>query len=622
MGKIALLDELTANQIAAGEVIERPVSVVKELTENALDAGAGNITVEIASGGLSLIKVIDDGYGMSAEDLNLSVKRHATSKLRNISDLETIGTLGFRGEAIASIVSVAKVELISRELSAQNGHRLLVEGNETKTFEPCGAPIGTTIVVQDLFYNTPARRKFLRTAGYEAGLIHELLIQLSLGYPQVNFRLINEGKEILNTYGVNKTSDLITLFYGKEANNALIAVEGKTNQASFKGWLTLPTYHRSNRKGIHFFINSRKVQAKEIMFALENAYENTLPKGRFPLAVLAIEFNPTLLDVNVHPGKLEIRIRDQFFAAEFSTLLKEKISEQQKIPQLNIIQRLAGNNQQRIEPKSQNIKTNRPLPSQEVIKEFFSWQPEIEAQQQTISSIKEESKKFIITSDCSAELATKVEAEEPLEPAAKLGQGLADSNNEFLPPLRVIGQLAQTFILAEGPAGLYIIDQHVAHERVLFERLLAQADQGGLHSQMLLAPQTVELTLLEEELLIQHILPLTDLGMIIEHFGPRTYLLRAVPSVVKEDPADFLMSLLQELEAQGDKYGPSEIKREVLVTASCKGAVKAGAKLSPEAISQLLADLAQCQQPLTCPHGRPIVYQVTHNDLLKAFRRI
>lgn len=612
MGKIYVLDDLTANQIAAGEVIERPVSAIKELVENALDAGSRSITVEIKGGGLEQIRVSDDGSGMSKEDLLLAVKRHATSKLKTISDLETLATLGFRGEALPSIVSVAKVEITSREQGEEHGYRLNIAGNEIKSIEPAGVPVGTTIVIQDIFYNTPARRKFLRSAGYEAGLVHELVIQQALGNPDVDFRLINDDKEILNTRGVNQLEDLILLFYGRDVQTALVRIEGQASQASFWGYLTLPTYHRANRRATHFFVNSRKVLAKEIMNALENAYENTLPKGRFPLAIFNITFDSSLLDVNVHPGKLEIRMRDQLFTSEFRDLIKNKINEQRRVPSYSLVHdsppaAVKLNSSARPLP----IQKSGPLPTQEIWKEFYSWQPDMRK--------------------------TDIVREAPLSPNELVGQAISDMkttkreiersdsyavSTQFLPPLRVIGQLAQTFILAEGDEGLYIIDQHVAHERVLFERLLEEVERGGLASQVLLAPRTLELTLLEEELLIQHIIPLSDLGLIIEHFGPRTYLVRSVPSVVKEDPAEFLMALIQGLEEKGNKYGPSEIRREVLVTASCKGAVKAGDKLSDEAINHLVNDLSNCVNPMTCPHGRPIVYKITHNDLLKAFRRI
>lgn len=592
MGRINLLDDLTANQIAAGEVIERPVSVVKELVENALDSGAAGIDVEIRGGGLELIRVTDSGCGMSREDLELSVKRHATSKLKAIADLQALTTLGFRGEALASIVSVAKVEITTREKESEHGYRMCIAGNILKGIEPAGAPVGTTVSVKDIFFNTPARRKFLRSPGYEAGLIHELMIQMSLGHPRVDFRLSNEDKEILNTRGVSKVEELLSLFYGREISTALVPIEGQASQGAYWGYISLPTYHRANRRGIHFFVNSRKVLAKEILHAVERAYENTLPKGRFPLVVLNIAFDPALLDVNVHPGKLEIRIRDPHFTQLLTERIKEKITEEKRIPAYSILpDQPAAAGHMSAEPfpgRSQQ----RPVPAQEVWKEFYTWQP-----------VKTE---------------TGLVREE--EPVRSEKENIVPQAS-FLPPLRVIGQLAQTFILAEGEDGLYIIDQHVAHERVLFERLLKEADNGVLTSQVLLMPQTLELTLLEEELLIQQILPLTDLGFVIEHFGPRTYLLRAVPSIVQENPVEFIKALLQELEGKAAKLGPAEIRREYLVTASCKGAVKGGDKLSSQSLQGLIEDLSCCANPMTCPHGRPIVYKITRKELLKAFGR-
>ncbi len=650
MGKINLLDDLTANQIAAGEVIERPVSAVKELVENALDAGARKIIVEIAGGGLEKISVTDDGSGMSEEDLLLAVKRHATSKLKKITDLETLRTLGFRGEALPSIVSVAKVEIITREEAAEHGFKLSLEGNEQKSLEPCGAPQGTSVIVRDLFFNTPARRKFLRSAGYEAGLIHELMIQMALGYPEVDFSLYKDDKEILNTRGINKLEDLIMHFYGREAKQALVQVSGQTSHASVDGFLTLPTYHRSNRNAIHFFVNNRKVLSKEIMKAVENAYEYSLPKARFPLVILNITFDPALLDVNVHPGKLEIRIRDQFFVLQLSELLKEKITEAKRVPSYSIIEDLLLAKADTDTARNFSMPKPGNMPKQEVWKEFYSWQPDadlsgriLEEKAPVISLGRAHNSDLLPVGETEETKVkqdltyqdehNKIVGQEEVFNSAQPEQGQVPipvqevsapvpEASPRLPALQVIGQLAQTFILAEGEEGLFIIDQHVAHERVLFERLSAQAGEKGISSQVLLIPKTLELTLLEEELLIKHILPLTDLGLVIEHFGPRTYLIRAVPAVVKEDPADFLLALLQELEEKGDRISTAEIRKEVIVTASCKGAIKAGDKISLEAAQKLLEDLALCANPMTCPHGRPIVYKLTHQELLKVFQRI
>lgn len=608
MAKILVLDDLTANQIAAGEVIERPVSVVKELVENALDAGAGNILVEIRDGGLGLIRIKDDGCGMSEEDALLSIKRHATSKLRSIHDLESLTSLGFRGEALPSIVSVARAEIITREAGSEHGTKIIIEGNNIKALEPTGAPPGTTISVKDLFFNTPARRKFLRSEGYEGGLIHELMTQFSLSHPHVDFRLLLQGKEILNTAGINSIEDLLQFFHGSRIKEALISIDGTVSQGYVKGYLTLPTYQKANRKGTHFFVNGRKVLSRELLNAVEEAYESSLPKGRFPLSVMHITLDPALLDVNVHPNKLEIKIRDHYFASQLQALVKQTLGQNKSIPQY-ILEKGILQPDTILEPRpAKEYSPANPPVSQEVWREFYSWGRATE-----INSPRENT--FISIPQEDGAAIPKVPAV-PLP--EQIQQQVPESN---LPELKIIGQMSATFILAEGEEGLYIIDQHVAHERVLFEQLQLKAAEGVMPSQVLLTPLTLELNTIEEELLLEHILPLTDLGVVLEHFGPRCYLLRAVPACVEEDPRDFVFSLLHNLESQSKKITPADVRREFLITSSCKGAVKARQKLSPQEMDRLLKDLQKTNNPLTCPHGRPIIYKISHNELLRAFRR-
>lgn len=609
MPKIHLLDDLTANQIAAGEVIERPASAVKELVENALDAGAKNINVEIKNGGLSLIRVSDDGSGMSAADVLLAIKRHATSKIRRIADLDSLTTLGFRGEALPSIVSVAKVEIITREAVESHGTRVHIEGNQLLNSEPAGSAVGTTVTVQELFYNTPARRKFLRSEGYESGLVHELMIHFALGHPLVNFRLKHQDKEILNSAGIDELPDLIELFYGHDFKGSLLKVEGNVSIGSIKGYLTLPTTHRANRKAVHFYINNRKVLAWELLKAVEHAYENLLPSGRFPLAVLNISLPSALLDVNVHPGKLEIKIRDNLFSRELSTFLRQQIQQGGEVPDFSIIPGDTLVNS--IAPtagRKINFPSRKSLSVQESFQEFYSWGKDKPWNtEDTITQSLSEPKDSILP-DTSVVLA-------------------ADTVNKYtnisgLAELRIIGQLKATFILAEGEEGLFIIDQHVAHERVIFDRLIKEAREGNIGSQVLLNPITLNLNLLEEEILLEHILALTDLGLILEHFGPHTYLLRAVPACLQSDSQEFFYEVLQELENKSKKLSAADIKKRFLITTSCKSAVKANQKLTPEAMKQLLDDLVKTENPLTCPHGRPIIYKITNHELLKAFQRI
>lgn len=620
MAKILVLDDLTANQIAAGEVIERPASVVKELVENSLDAGAENIEVEIKEGGLGLIRIKDDGCGMSEEDALLAIKRHATSKLRLIHDLESLTSLGFRGEALPSIVSVARVEIITRESSGEHGTRLVVEGNSIKTVEPAGAPRGTAIIVRDLFFNTPARRKFLRSEGYEGGLIHELMNQFALSHPAVSFRLLLQGKEVLNTAGINKLEDLLQLFHGSGIKDSLVSIEGPVSQGQVQGYLTLPTYQRVNRKGTHFFVNGRKVLSRELLNAVEDAYENSLPRGRFPLAVLHINLPPHLLDVNVHPNKLEIKIRDQHFQSQLRVMVQETLCRKKIIPHYILEQSVSGTDLI-LEPQTgRNYSPSKPLAAQEVWREFFSWGRESgDGSLLETAPINMPGKEPVSLSQSEEAFSPSFSStpghDKPSEPEPQAIQ-------TSLPRLQVIGQMSATFILAEGEEGLYIIDQHVAHERILFEELEKKAALGPLSAQALLIPLTLELSNLEEEILLEHILPLTELGIVLEHFGPRCYLIRAVPAGVEGDAKDFVLSLLHSLENQAKNITPADVRREFLITASCKGAVKARQKLSWQEMDRLIRDLGTTINPLTCPHGRPVIYKITHHQLLRAFRRV
>lgn len=609
MGKIHLLDELTANQIAAGEVIERPVSVVKELIENALDANASNIHVEIQEGGLKSIRVVDDGFGMSQEDMLISVKRHATSKLRSLEDLNTIVSLGFRGEALPSIVSVAKVEIISREPEAEYGHVITTENGLTM-INPIGAPIGTSITVNDLFFNTPARKKFMKSSGYEAGLIHELLIHLSLSRPDVNFRFIHEKKEILNTHGIANIRDLLELFYSSDIKDHLISFSEDISQGKIEAYITLPTYHRANRKGINFIINNRRIVSKELMNAVKTSYENILPKGKFPVAVFVIQINPNIIDVNVHPSKLEVRFRKFDFIDEIAVLINKNLHQQKDIPHYKL---------KNIFKKDDSI-LKKPIPVQQTWHDFNSFDKQVALRDPINSYQHKEAKEHSIINMPST-IADNYLQKDNI-PDNKSYDNTQFNKCNFIENLKIIGQLSTTFILAEGREGLYIIDQHVAHERVLFEKLLAEAESGHIVSQYLLTPVSVELTLLEEELLIKNILPISDLGIIIEHFGSRTYLIRAVPECVSTDPKDFLYTLLKNFEKKNTKLTPGDIRKDFIITASCKGAIKANQKLYLADMENLIEDLRKTKNPLTCPHGRPIIYKISYDEIKKTFGRL
>ncbi len=621
MPKVHVLDDRTINQIAAGEVIDRPVSVVKELVENALDAGAHNISVEIRQGGLELIRASDDGQGMSEEDALLAIQRHATSKLKSIEDLGTITSLGFRGEALPSIVSVARVEIVTREASQPHGTKLMIEGNKLLRKEPAGANTGTDITVTNLFFNTPARKNFMRSTGYEGGLVHERMIQFSLSHPGVNFRLLSQGKEILNTTGINNLPDLLEYTYGQDIKGSLQKISGAVSQGKIEGYLTLPTYHRRQRKGIHFFINTRRVLSKQILQALEDAYQFTLSKGQFPVAVFHIRLAPSFLDVNIHPTKLEVKIRDPLFYKELYHLIIKTLETGVQAPlytwpaKKDTQEDTKADTQEAAPPDKPYPSTDRPYAPADRSYETPATRPKSFLQDsflpdspQQNSRVQEAWPEFYTWDNHPPQETTIA------DPPPSAGG---------LPELTVIGQLNNTFILAEGRNGLYIIDQHIAHERIIFERLMKENGEGTVESQLIAPPIPLKLTLLEEELVIEHILPLTDLGITLEYFGPRSYLLRAVPACLDaaKDYQDFFYDLLHQLESKPQAVRKADLKKEVLILTSCKSAIKAGDKLSRQDMIRILAELRQTAQPLTCPHGRPILYQLPYSDLLKAFRR-
>jgi DNA mismatch repair protein MutL len=636
MSRICRLDTFTINQIAAGEVIERPVSVVKELIENALDAGAKTVRVEVRDGGLKQIRVTDDGVGMSPEETALSVQRHATSKLRQIEDLDQLATLGFRGEALPSIASVSKIEILTREHDRDQGTRLRLSGDSPADAAPAGAPPGTAVTVEDLFFNTPARLKFLKTPGYESGLIHDLVIQFAMGFPGIAFKFENQGKLILDTAGIERLEELVELFYGQEGRRALVQLDGQASKARVRGAVTRPPYARSNRKGYHFFINGRKVVSKELTRALENACYTLLPKGRFALAVLWADLPGEWVDVNVHPGKLEVRLRDTALSGALSAMIRDAFSRQFKAPQYS----RAFASEPRVDEGWRDFyrtgstgsasaanQTGRtdgaplfgvPNPSP------VAWaSPGEQADSTAWASPGERADPAAWASPGEhADLEDWASPSERMNPALWAIPGeQADLAAEGLPPLKAIGQLRNMFILAEGDTGLYILDQHVVHERILYEQFERKHENGALEAQMLLTPISLELTVMEETLLLKQLPLLEDFGVIVESFGARHYLIRSAPSGLDKDPEVFFRDFLAELEADNLGQKPMNAKRDLLISLSCKKAVKAHWTLSLQEMQSLIDQLRLTRFPLICPHGRPILYELPYARLLQIFGR-
>ncbi len=581
---IHILPPEVASQIAAGEVVERPASVVKELVENALDAGARSIVVQVRGAGKRLIRVADDGCGIPSEELVLAVSRHATSKLSSAEDLFHITTLGFRGEALASIVSVARLIITSRVAEEAAGARLRVEGGVIQgALERVGAPVGTVVEVADLFYNVPARLKFLKQDLTERRAIDALLTRYALAYPQVRFRLEIEGEISLQTVGDGDRRAILAALYGVEAARQMLEVLAEEDGLQLAGFVSPPALTRSNRREITFFVNGRWVQDVPLMTALLQAYHTLLMVGRYPLSVLFLSLPPELVDVNVHPAKAEVRFREPDRVFHFvQRMVRRALLAASPVP---------------------------TLPSQVLWKDTGASPTPDAAWQLAHPAISPSHPSAIRTDQGSETQEADVVPEGPRTGA------------EHLPLLRLLGQVSATYLIAEGPDGLYLIDQHAAHERVLFEKLMKQYRGGQIAVQSLLHPVTVSLPLASARIVESTLEQLRSLGFEIEAFGPATYRIRVVPALFADgDPAAVFHAIVEDIE---EDETPLQQEMEArLVARICKRlAVRAGQVLSPEEQRALLADLEACDSPRTCPHGRPTMIHLSVELLERQFGR-
>ncbi len=584
------------SQIAAGEVVERPASVVKELVENSLDAGASTVVVTVRGAGKQLIEVTDNGHGIPAGELTLAVARHATSKLATADDLFRIHTLGFRGEALASIASVSRFTITSRTAEAETGARLRIEGGRAVgEIEPVGAPVGTTVRVEDLFYNVPARRKFLKSDTTEKRRIDALLTRYALAYPTVRFRLVQDGKPALQTAGNGERREVLAALYGPETARRMLEVDDQNGHLHIHGFISPPDITKSHRREIIFFVNGRPVQDSTLVAALLKAYHTLLMVGRYPLAVLFIDMPPEEVDVNVHPTKAEVRFRqpDAVFRA-VRHAVRRTLLAYTPIPDLEL--------PPAPEPRPAWLGGGEAR--------AFPW----EATPPTVSagnSLHPPAEHPPLGPDAFPEAASQAspEPQQPTLPGSRL------------PLLRPIGQIAATYIVAEGPDGLYLIDQHAAHERVLFEKFMAQR-QEGIPAQALLEPVTVHLLPQQARLLEEQLPYLGRWGFQVEPFGPNTFRVRAVPALLaKTDPAEALRALVEDFE-EDETPLKDEIEARIIARVCKRVAVKGGQRLSPQAQEALIRDLEACQNPRSCPHGRPTMIHISVDTLEKQFGRL
>ena len=597
--RIHILSEDVVNKIAAGEVVERPASVIKELAENAVDAGATSITVHVEDGGKRLIRVTDDGIGMTAQEAVIAMQRHATSKLVTADDLDRILSLGFRGEALPSIASVSRMQITTRARGELEGVRVVVENGEVVELEPTGAPEGTEVLVQDLFYNTPARLKFLKTARTELGRASEALVRIALARSDLRVRLTSASGDLVDSPGYDDLRETIAALHGRQVGEALLPVELARDGVRVSGYVTRPTYTRPTRSGQYFFVNGRAVRHRTLSHALSEAFRSSLRGGRHPYAVLNVELSPALVDVNVHPAKTEVRfVRDWEIHRAVHAAVREALGQPAAAMNAAPMVRQASVSPEQMAAGSWTLPpaaSGSAAPAGEAaagpppIQEPPGLAPPPEA----------------------------IGADPP-----SLGQPPMPGLEVPLAQIRPIAQLWRSFILAEGPEGLLIIDQHLAHERVLFDRLRSARDQEGAPSQRLAVPLTLEMSH-QQALLVDEALPeLAQLGFEIEPFGRDSFMLRGAPAVLKAGTElGTLRNILDQLLGGEPEHGVAVQDERVLATTACKAAIKKGERLAADEMKRLLDDLARTAQPHTCPHGCPIAVELSYHELLRRFKR-
>ncbi len=591
---IRLLSSEVASQIAAGEVVERPASVVKELMENSLDAGARSIAITIEEAGKKLIEVADDGSGIPSDELELAMARHATSKLARSDELFSIFTLGFRGEALASIGSVSRLTLTSRVQQEQDGARLRVEGGQAAPLTKVGTTVGTTVRVEDLFYNVPARLKFLKSDTTERRAIDVLVTRYALAYPGKRFKLSDGKNTALQTAGDGDRRAILAALYGVDVAKQMLEVMAEEEGMSLTGFISPTSLTRSNRREITFFINGRWVHDISLNTALLQAYHTLLMVGRYPLTALFLEIPPEEVDVNVHPAKAEVRFRSQDKVFSFvQRSVRKALLAYSPIP--NVAPSLWG--------------TTRTVPTEPPRHTGLDWKIAHDEQLPDSRELRAET-----GSQTSREASS-------LHPPNSNQSPSTNYQNSSIPLLRLVGQIGESYLVAEGPDGLYLVDQHAAHERVLFEKLMAQHATKSIPSQALLTPVTVTLPPPAAQLLINQLPVLQHFGFDVEEFGPNTFQVRAMPALfMGSDPSAALRALVEDFE-EDESPMQHEIEAKLAARVCKRMAVKAGQALSNEEQRALLIDLEACESPRTCPHGRPTMIHLSVDMLERQFGR-
>ena len=618
MPEIMLLNQETIDKIAAGEVVERPSSVVKELVENAIDAKATAITVEIKEGGTSFIRITDNGCGIEKAQVPLAFLRHSTSKIRNVEDLLSIHSLGFRGEALSSIAAVSQVELITKTYDELTGTRYVIEGSKETELEEIGAPDGTTFIVRNLFYNVPARRKFLKAAQTEAGYINDLMERMALSHPDISFKFINNGQTKLHTSGNGNQKDLIYHIYGRDITSSVLNVSQENALFKVTGFIGKPVISRGNRNYENYFINGRYIKSALIAKAIEEAYRGFMMQHQYPFCVLYFEMNSELLDVNVHPTKMELRFsqNEEIYQALFE-IIRNTISHRDFIPEV---------------PVKEEPKEAAPLIAKDLPEPFESRR----IQQVSPSSYEKKSSTDAFFSRMKPNEKSPLTVQEenlfelpPKKPEKEtyVQQSLESVKPSFLTEdarkkHRIIGQLFDTYWLVQFEDKLFIIDQHAAHEKVLYERTMEKVKNMSFTSQAISPPVILTLNNEEERALLKYKEQFRAFGYETEHFGGKEYAITSVPADFTDiDMKAMFIDMLDDFTNISGKEAPQLILEKV-ASMSCKAAVKGNHSLSRPEIETLIDDLLQLDNPYNCPHGRPTIISMTKYEIEKKFKRI
>ena len=644
MGKINVLDQQTINQIAAGEVVERPASVAKELVENAIDAGAGAVTVEIKEGGISLLRVTDNGSGIEHDEIRTAFLRHATSKIKSAIDLLTVGSLGFRGEALSSIAAVAQVELLTKTKDAFVGTRYVIEGGEEKSFEEAGCPQGTTFLVRNLFYNTPARRKFLKTAMTEGGYINELMERMALSRPDISFKYMNNGKVVLHTTGGNELKDIIYHVYGRDIAMSVLPVSYEKDEKgiSISGYIGKPVIARGNRTQENYFINGRYIKCAIVSKAIEDAYKSFMMGHKYPFTAIHIQVPADFIDVNVHPSKMELRFSDNeaIYHAVYKTV-SDTLSGKNMIVPVSLSEKEDKKEQKQQILMQQKVSVPEPFEMkrkelsivqspERKITSVDEKQPELKKTMHdtflperttTVQNIPLPDKKEMVPQTLKESVpeyttGSNIKSEQITLPADLLSK---DNKKEF----HLIGQLFATYWLIEMEEQLFIVDQHAAHEKVLFERTMKKLrEKTEIVTQSLMPPMVISLTMREADCLKQNQAVFEQLGFAIEEFGGLEYKVTEVPAdMVTVDSKELLLEVLNTLLSERE-YKNADILLEKVASLSCKAAVKGNHRMSEAEAKELIADMLTLDNPYHCPHGRPTTISMSKYELERKFKRI